>query len=196
MICFTKPEPYSIRRFLDDQANQAFSYAEVGATGRQIPTGYNINHTRQQLGSGWHVFEAACESLRSWQQLQLGWVDCWPKDVPIMAGEQVAVLGRAFGIWWLNACRIVYTITESGNGAKFGYAYGTLPDHLAVGEERFLVEIEPDEQVWIDILAFSRPHTALARVGYPLMRRAQRRFGLESARRLQLAAQTTSYGNR
>ena len=35
--------------------------------------------------------------------------------------------------------------------------------------------------MWYDILAFSRPRQALARLGYPLMRKRQRRFGRESA---------------
>jgi uncharacterized protein (UPF0548 family) len=38
-----------------------------------------------------------------------------------------------------------------------------------------------DDSVWYDILAFSRPRHFLARLGYPWMRRAQKRFGRESA---------------
>jgi uncharacterized protein (UPF0548 family) len=55
---------------------------------------------------------------------------------------------------------------------------------VASGEERFLVEMEPDESVWVDILAFSRPNTTLARLGYPYMRRVQRRFGRQATQRL------------
>lgn len=187
MILLTKPAPHAIRGFLSEQLSKPFSYSEVGATSGELPTGYAINHTRKPLGKGRPVFDAACDALRSWQQLQLGWVDCWPHDAPIASGEPVAVLGRAFGLWWMNACRIVYTIDECEHGGRFGYAHGTLPDHLATGEERFLVDMTEDEEVWIDILAFSRPNTFAARLGYPLMRRAQRRFGLESASRMQAA---------
>ena len=36
---------------------------------------------------------------------------------------------------------------------KFGFAYGTLPDHAATGEERFLIEWnQDDDSVWYDIL--------------------------------------------
>ena len=39
---------------------------------------------------------------------------------------------------------------------KFGFAYGTLPDHAGSGEERFLVEWDQDEgSVWYDIRVFS-----------------------------------------
>ncbi len=66
--------------------------------------------------------------------------------------------------------------------ARYGFAYGTLPDHAETGEERFLVEWDRmSGEVWYDILAFSRPHVVLTRLGYPYMRRIQRRFGRESA---------------
>jgi hypothetical protein len=35
--------------------------------------------------------------------------------------------------------------------------------------------------VWYDILAFSRPQRLLTRLGYPYVRRVQKRFGRESA---------------
>jgi uncharacterized protein (UPF0548 family) len=184
MIFLGRPDPFSIRSFLFDQASKPFSYPEVGATNGELPAGYWVNHTRKYLGQGQPTFDFACEALQSWQQLQLGWVDCWPHDTPLKAGEHVAVIGRAFGLWWLNACRVAYTIHDREPKARFGYAHGTLPAHLAIGEERFLVEMTPDKDVWIDILAFSRPNTLLARIGYPLMRHAQRRFGNESADRI------------
>jgi len=35
--------------------------------------------------------------------------------------------------------------------------------------------------VWYDILAFSRPNQVLTRLGYPLVRRIQKRFAKDSA---------------
>lgn len=187
MIFLSKPEPYLIRRFLTDQVSMPFSYPEVGATNGQLPLGYSINRTRKYLGNGQIVFDAACVALQSWQQFQLGWVDCWPHNAPLKAGEHIVVIGRAFGLWWLNACRVVYTIDDRQRTARFGYAHGTLQDHLATGEERFLVEMKQNEEVWLDITAFSRPNTTLAWIGYPIIRRAQRRFGHESADRVHQA---------
>ena len=56
-------------------------------------------------------------------------------------------------------------IDEGLREKKFGFAYGTLPDHAGSGEERFLVEMDDEEIVWYDILAFSRPNRVLARIG-------------------------------
>jgi uncharacterized protein (UPF0548 family) len=91
------------------------------------------------------------------------------------------VLGRAFGFWMLSACRIVYVVNETEPARQFGFAYGTLPGHVETGEERFLVEWDPaDNRVYYDILAYSRPHHFLTWLGYPLVRRAQKRFRHDS----------------
>jgi uncharacterized protein (UPF0548 family) len=69
---------------------------------------------------------------------------------------------------------------ERGKTERFGFAYGTLLDLAEIGEERFLVEFNPEHQeVWYDIRAFSRPGT-LARLGYPIARGLQRRFVRDS----------------
>ena len=91
------------------------------------------------------------------------------------------MLARLFPVWWLNACRIVYVVEEQGKVHRHGFAYGTLPDHAEAGEERFTVEWDRrDDQVWLDILAYSRPRHILTKLGYPMVRRMQKRFGREA----------------
>jgi uncharacterized protein (UPF0548 family) len=93
-------------------------------------------------------------------------------------GTDVAVLVHHFGFYSLNAARIVYVVDEDGPTARFGFAYGTLMEHAERGEERFTVEWNRSEdQVWYSIVAFSVPNKVLARVGYPLSRILQKRFG-------------------
>jgi uncharacterized protein (UPF0548 family) len=107
-------------------------------------------------------------------------------ETPIQSGQVVAVIARLLGLWWLNACRIVYVVDEQGPVQRSGFAYGTLPEHAESGEERFTVEWhEADDAVWYDILAFSRPHQLLARLGYPFARRLQKRFARDSAAAMQ-----------
>lgn len=101
---------------------------------------------------------------------------------PLEVGQVVAIMGWAVGFWWLNSCRIVYTVDESGPTSRFGFAYGTLPGHVESGEERFLIEWDRDsDQVSYNILAFSRPNHILTWLGYPFVRRSQKRFGRDSA---------------
>src|SRR5205823_2774541 len=151
------------------------TYAAVGATAGTPPPGYVVDHTRIRLGQGEKAFATAKAALERWEHFRLGWVESWPPDTPIRAGEVVAVVARLFGLWWLNACRVVYLVDEQGPVKCFGFAYGALPEHAESGEERFTVEWhEQDDAVWYDILAFSRPNQALVRLGYPCVRRVQK----------------------
>ncbi len=186
-----KPTPEILRRFLATQTELPFTYEAVGATAETPPFGYNVDRTRIKLGEGEALFQSAIGALRRWEQFRLGWVDAWSPDTPIQKGEVVAVMGRAVGLWWLNACRIVYVVDETGPISKFGFAYGTLPGHVESGEERFLLEWDrSNEGVWYDILAFSRPSHVLTRLGYPLVRRLQKRFGRDSAAAMLRAIRT------
>ena len=114
MLSLRKPSAESIRRFLAAQAKLDFTYSAVGATANQPPAGYVVDHTRIKLGEGEPVFQAAKAALQRWEQFDLGWLEAWPPETPIQTGEVVAIMARAIGLWWLNACRIVYVVDESG----------------------------------------------------------------------------------
>jgi uncharacterized protein (UPF0548 family) len=116
------------------------------------------------------------------------WVElCWP-NAPIEVDSTVGVLIKALGVWSINASRIVYLTDEAGPIERYGFAYGTLPDHAEGGEERFSVAWDhADDSVWYDILAFSRPKQLLSRVGYPYIRHLQKRFAAASKAAMQQA---------
>jgi hypothetical protein len=90
----------------------------------------------------------------------------------------------------LSACRIVYVIDEKTDNSsensyfsgppcyRFGFAYGTLEDHVEKGEERFLIEwiIETDE-VYFDIFSYSQQNVWFTKLGYPVARYFQNCFG-------------------
>jgi uncharacterized protein (UPF0548 family) len=182
MLFLRRPAAATIRAFLASQARHDLTYSAVGATVTNAPAGYVVDHTHSKLGAGEEVFAAAQAALGRWQQFRLGWLEASPEDTPIKGGQVVAILARSIGLWWLNACRIVAVVDEDGPVKRFGFASGTLPDHAGSGEERFLVEWDREEgHVWYDIVAFSRPRHFLARLGYPWVRRVQKRFGRESA---------------
>jgi uncharacterized protein (UPF0548 family) len=180
MFLFSRPDPSFIQSFIDEQNDRQFSYAEVGRSREDAPRGYNCDHNRVQLGTGKDVFDRAKAAVQEWKMFDIPWVNlCWP-NAPVQPGTTVAVLISHFGFWSLNACRIVYVIDEYGALARYGFAYGTLPEHGEIGEERFTVEFDSDDSsVWYDILAFSRPGP-LTRLAYPLARALQRRFARES----------------
>jgi len=189
MFCSSKPNRNAISEFISAQRNQKFSYAEVGGSRQQAPNGYTADHNRIKLGQGVNVFERAKCAIGQWKMFDMPWIDlCWP-DTPIEPGASVAVLVSHLGFWSMNACRIVYVIEEYGSSERYGFAYGTLPEHEEIGEERFMVEFNPyDQAVWYDLYAFSQPGT-LARLAYPFARALQKRFARDSKSAMQKAVQ-------
>ena len=181
MFFVTQPSEKEIRQFIASQQELPFTYAEVGATQGELPSGYTHDHNRIQLGKGRAAFQRAVGALRNWQQFDLGWVKIVPKGVPIRVGSTVAVQARSFGVWSLSAARVVYVVNDEDTVSRFGFAYGTLPDHVEKGEERFLIEWDHrDDSVWYDIVAFSRPRHPLVRLSFPVARMLQKRFVRDS----------------
>jgi uncharacterized protein (UPF0548 family) len=175
------PSEDEVRHFISLQQHSVFSYSEVGASASRPPSQYNLDHNRIPLGRGPVTWRRSVEAIRGWQMFNMPWVRLYWPTAAIQVGTDVAVLVHHFGFYSLNACRIVYVVNEEGPVARYGFAYGTLAEHAERGEERFTVEWNRSEdKVWYDILAFSRPQKALAKMGYTLSRMLQRRFAQAS----------------
>ncbi len=177
-----QPSSAQMQRVIDTQSLAPYTYEPVGMTSATPAQGYVRDHNRVQVGSGKLVFEKSVVALQSWRNFDLGWVKIYPTNAPIAEGTTIAMAANAMGLWCLNACRIVYMVDErAGDLWRFGFAYGTLPKHIARGEERFFIEWDRrDDSVCYDILAYSQPHALLARLGYPLVRLFQKRFARDS----------------
>src|SRR4051812_33543570 len=99
MISLRKPSVQAVRTFLAAQSGLAFTYAAVGATAATPPSGYNVDHTRVELGLGELAFAAAKAALENWTQFRLGWVEARPFEDMLRVGGMVAVVGRSLGLW-------------------------------------------------------------------------------------------------
>jgi uncharacterized protein (UPF0548 family) len=181
MALLSSPSDAQLDKFLTTAAKSRFSYHEVGATLNQAPSSYNVDRNRVLLGKGEALFHHATLAVRDWKMFDLGWVHVYPSAPAIRTDENVAVIARWCGLYFVNACRIVDTIHEHVPIQRFGFVYGTLEDHAESGEERFTVEWDRHtDEVWYDILAFSRPHQLLSKLGYPIARRLQKEFATDS----------------
>ena len=192
MFRLRKPTEQRIRQVIESQSRLEFTYSSVGATkDGQHPDGFIVDQNRIRLGSGLATFDAAKVALRNWQHYRFDWLELHrPEDAPAQ-NQNVGTLVRAFGLWVLNACRIVYVVEEEQPVRRFAFAYGTLPEHAECGEERFQVEWNSkDDSVWYDIFAFSRPNQILARLGYPYVRHKQKQFARESMQAMKSALET------
>ena len=176
MFLLSRPDESRIRTILASQQVSNFSYPDVGATRGELPSGYAVLRGRVDLGRGFTTFDRAVLALRQWKMFAVSGIQlCWP--VPIKSGEVVAVVIKHFGFWSLSCCRIVYVINEDGPIRRFGFAYGTLPEHAEQGEERFTMEWHRgSDLVCYEIISFSRPGNLAVKIAYPLARRLQNRF--------------------
>jgi len=166
VVGLRKPSDAAVSAFLDAQR-------DLPLTWNGERDGYRFDSYCVMLGQGNGVFERAVAAMRRWEGFRLGWVElCWP-DTPIREGAVIGVRARSYGLWTINACRIVRVHDEPD---IFGFAHCSLPGHIARGEESFYVERNGDGDVWFRLEAISRPSHPLARLGYALTRRAQRRF--------------------
>ena len=185
MFLFHKPSEKEITDFLAAQSDLPFSYQDVGATkGHNAPDGYPINHYRKELGNGEQTYKKAIKAIESWKMYDLDWTElCWA-NTAIKEGEIVATLANHLGFWSLNPCRIIYLVDEENERLKrFGFAFGTLPDHSEEGEEQFIVELDKtSNKVWFEIYAFAKPHHWMAKIGFPFVHYLQKQFAKESYR--------------
>ena len=192
MFLLSRPTEEQIRQFLFAEHHKPFSYPDHGITALAMPRGYTVDHNRIRLGNGREVFKRGVEALKRWEMFNFPWLHlCWP-DAPIETGTTVGVLAHLAGIWSLNACRIVFVIDEEGEVSRYGFAYGTLPEHVERGQESFVIEWHSkDDSVWYDIFAYSRPNHVIARIGYPITRLLQKRFARNSMKAMLAASRVT-----
>lgn len=189
MFRLSRPTPAQVEAFLTEQRGERLTYAQGGAThpaaeegamGR-LPAGFRVIRKRRPVGRGRTTFLAMREVVRRWGLFELSWLEMHRPATPLREGEVMVLLAHAYGGWAMNASRILYVLDQEGPPARFGFAYGTLPGHAIVGEERLMVEWDPaDDRVWYDILAFSRPSPWLNRLGPVPLRSFQDRFAAES----------------
>ena len=181
MFCLTAPTAEELPALLRGQDAARFSYPLVGCTQGPVPAGYRCDHNRVVLGFGAEVFAAACLHLRRWRMFDVSFARLLHLDPEPRVGQTVAVCAAHLGFYSLNFCRVIYTVDDDGPVRRYGFAYGTLADHAARGEERFLIEWDQsDNRVSYDLLAYSQPAHWLMRLGYPAARYFQRRFARES----------------
>ena len=189
MFLISRPSPAGIAKFLTGAEAMSLSYAPIGiARARAVP-GFRMDETTAVVGRGDADFAKANDALTAWRHMRLQWLEVFPPAAAIDAGTTVAILVRHFGVWSLNASRVVYSVEEStGASSSFGFAYGTLHDHAERGEEIFQVTLQRlTGDVVYSIRAASQPHALLAKLGAPAVRALQARFRRESCEALRHA---------
>lgn len=172
MIVLTTNRNRSLVAELERASRATTSYSEVGLTRAvALPSGYRHDTVRSALGTGEEVWERAKEALGTWVPHRHAGIDVFPPGAEQEEGATVVLNKSAGPMTVLAPCRVVYRTDEA---TRVGFAYGTLPGHPEKGEEAFHVVLAADGVVAVELVAFSRPSEALARLAGPLAREVQK----------------------
>ena len=191
MFSLTKPTTATIEERIKAAeslplTHQPLMSLDPGFFPDRLPLGFAHDHLRPLLGNGESFFLAAKRAFEKWAMFDIGWVRVANPQALIAEGKIVAVEAHTLGLWTLNLSRITKTINTQG---RFGFIYATTEIHVEQGEERFLLELDPETgDVWYDLEAVSRPRTPAARLGFPVTRAFQHRFARDSHRRMRKEA--------
>jgi len=181
MFFARRPSGAVIDRFLQASRPLPLSYGVPGLV-KEPSALRGVDEQVVSIGNGLADFARARAALSTWRQFAIGWVELFPVGAAALPGTVVAVRIRHLGFWSLNGCRVVYSVGGGDGGTRFGYAYGTLPNHAESGEELFEVFVDPrSSDVMYRIRARSWPQAPLAYLAQPIVRSLQARFRRDSA---------------
>jgi uncharacterized protein (UPF0548 family) len=175
-------------------AGRVFTYQELGATAERLPLGYRHVRARAELGTGRRTFDVATDFVCSWAMHRAAGLQVFATSDRARHGVD-ALLELPIGPFRISApVRVVYELAEPD---RRGFAYGSLDGHPESGEEAFVTSIDRDDVVRFEVIGFSKPVTAAARLGGPISRFAQDRVIDRYVKAVQLAvasSPTTSRG--
>jgi uncharacterized protein (UPF0548 family) len=174
VLSLRKPSADALARLAAEQGELKLTYDEHGATDGEMPSGYSHDQLDADLGPfSQDRFDRLADSLSRWQ-VQLGSGMTIAPAGPVVPGLTFALeFGLVGGLGYVMAAgRVVYVTDEPG---RRGFAYGTLPDHPARGEEAFHL-IRQGSSLLFRVRVFSRPRLAVARLGAPVIKVMQHRM--------------------
>ncbi|GLJ24874.1 hypothetical protein SUGI_0475720 [Cryptomeria japonica] len=164
--------------------------------------GYTLSHSRVRIGSGLQAYQKGKQLLNKWGHFQLRWA--WVESSTcIKVGQKFCVCSQELVPWILMPLQILYVNDHKSSNdihpspsyntvglrnvpnipnlkAIYCFGSGTLQGHLLAGEERFSVELDEDDNVWYEILSFSRPAHVLSFVAQPYVCLKQKIFAQQS----------------
>lgn len=191
-LSWGRPTPQEQKACIDKSGVFNYDTKYKGATAKPVAClkedqglskdGFLLNHARVLVGSGLETYEKGKTALKTWRHFGLNWAFVDPKT-PIQNGVKFCVCVKEFLPWVTLPLQIVYvneSIRKKKTAASFGFGSGTLQGHLLAGEERFSLELDENNQVWYEIVSFSKPADFLSFIGYPYVQLRQKYFAHQS----------------
>ncbi|KAF9621475.1 hypothetical protein IFM89_021779 [Coptis chinensis] len=194
-LCWKRPSELEQKACIDKcgtfnydskyRAATSKSFSSLQTDNSLSKDGFFLNQMRVLLGSGSHTYTNAKSALQSWKHFGLDWTFVDPKT-RIETGTKFCVCVKEFLPWMMMPLQVEYVndIKQDSKkklNASFQFGSGTLQGHLLSGEERFSIELDENNQVWYEILSFSKPAHLLSIIGYPYVQHRQKYFAQQSA---------------
>ena len=139
-------------------ADLGLNYAEVGATGRSLPSDARHLARRITIGRGPDVFTRAADALMTWRMHTGAGLSVRATAERAAVGVNVLI---GIGPSWASLrvpCRVLHVMDQPD---RIGFTYGTLDGHPVAGEESFSVLLAED-QVSFVLIGFTRPTRSAA----------------------------------
>lgn len=158
-------------------ASQTADICQFDGTVDDIPPMWLINRSRNKLGKGRDAYDRATWALETLACLELSWL------THRVHADVLAVCSRQFFVLWLmNANRIV---EDERTFHKRSITWVTTRQHVLCGEERLTVSHDDaSDEVYFEVLSFSRPRHLFSWVAYPYVVLQQRRFAHEATNKM------------
>ncbi|XP_034225210.1 UPF0548 protein At2g17695 isoform X1 [Prunus dulcis] len=192
-LSWIRPSPEEQKACIDRSGSFNYGAKFRGATAKSLSSlqedkglsnnGFLFNHARVLVGSGVDTYEKGKRALQDWRHFGLNWAFVDPKT-PVQNGVKFCVCVKEFLPWVMMPLQVVYVNENRPSKqsmASFRFGGGTLQGHLLAGEERFSIELDENNQVWYEILSFSKPAHPLSFIGYPYVMLRQKYFAHQSS---------------
>ncbi|ONH97213.1 hypothetical protein PRUPE_7G176600 [Prunus persica] len=192
-LSWIRPSPEEQKACIDRSGSFNYEAKFRGATTKSLSSlqedkglsnnGFLFNHARVLVGSGVDTYEKGKRALQDWRHFGLNWAFVDPKT-PVQNGVKFCVCVKEFLPWVMMPLQVVYVNENRPSKqsmASFRFGGGTLQGHLLAGEERFSIELDENNQVWYEILSFSKPAHPLSFIGYPYVMLRQKYFAHQSS---------------
>jgi uncharacterized protein (UPF0548 family) len=158
---------------VEELADRALSYREVGATGIALPDGYRHLARDVVIGRGTDAFDRAGTHLTTFGVHRDAGFSVDATGERAAPGVDVLLRMGTPPFGFEAPVRVVHVVEQTD---RRGFTYGTLAGHPARGEESFSVLFDDDETVRFVLIGFSTPASLLASAAGPIGRRVQDRI--------------------
>lgn len=179
MLAFSKPSP-------NLAVPREFSAVWIGDRDAiRARRRFKLDHATAVIGRGDEAFARVRDSVKRFDMARQNWLTVEPTEPVLERGTQIAVTARVWPVW-ATSIGMITGVDETQT--SFALSYGTTRDHVAVGEERFDVELHDNGDVVFAITAVSRPAKWFVWAIYPFVRMQQARFRRTAIRLMKASA--------